>query len=138
MHQSSRILASLAGLLILATSDVRAQRVHDIRIEADPEKESYRFAPAVITARPGDVLRFRAGGGVPHSIVFEGAGLNEATREALNGAMSRRTGELSSPLLTAEGAEYRIVVPRIAAGTYHLYCLPHRAYDERARLRITK
>jgi plastocyanin len=138
MQQISRVLASLAALIILGASEVRAQRVHDIRIEADAEKETYRFAPSVITARPGDVLRFRAGSGVPHSIVFEGADLNEATREALNGAMNRRTGELSSPLLTAEGAEYRIVVPRVAPGTYHLYCLPHRAYDERARLRITK
>jgi plastocyanin len=138
MQQISRILTSLAGLLMLAASEVRAQRVHEIRIEADADKESYRFTPLVISARAGDVLRFRAGGGVPHSIVFEGAGLNEATREALNGAMNRRTGELSSPLLTAEGAEYRIVVPRIPPGTYHLYCLPHRAYDERARLRITK
>lgn len=138
MQQIRMILASMVGLAILAVSQAHAQRVHDIRIEANAEKETYRFTPPLITARPGDVLRFRAGGGVPHSIVFEGAGLNEATREALNGAMSRRTADLSSPLLTAEGADYRIVVPRVPPGIYHLYCLPHRAYDERAQLRITK
>jgi plastocyanin len=138
MQQIRMILASVVGLAILAVSQAHAQRVHDIRIEANAEQETYRFTPPLITARPGDVLRFRAGGGVPHSIVFEGAGLNEATREALNGAMNRRTADLSSPLLTAEGAEYRIVVPRVAPGIYHLYCLPHRAYDERAQLRITK
>lgn len=138
MQQIRMILASLTGLVALSVSQVHAQRVLDIRIEADAEKETYRFTPPLITARPGDVLRFRAGGGVPHSIVFEGAGLNEATREALNGAMNRRTADLSSPLLTSEGAEYRIVVPRVAPGIYHLYCLPHRAYDERAQLRITK
>jgi plastocyanin len=124
--------------MTLAVSRAHAQRVHDIRIEANPEKETYRFTPPLITARPGDVLRFRAGGGVPHSIVFEGANLNEATREALNGAMNRRTGDLSSPVLTAEGADYRIVIPRVPPGIYHLYCLPHRAYDERAQLRITR
>ena len=126
------------GLFLCGVAPLHAQRVHDIRIEANPERETYRFTPPLITARPGDILRFRAGRGVPHSIVFEGAGLNEATREALNGAMSRRTGDLSSPLLTREGAEYQIVIPRVTPGIYHLYCLPHRAYDERAQLRITK
>jgi plastocyanin len=138
MQQIRMILASVAGLVVLAVSQAHAQRVHEVRIEANAEKETYRFTPPLITAGPGDVLRFRAGGGVPHSIVFEAEGLNEATREALNGAMNRRTADLSSPLLTVEGAEYRIVVPRVPPGIYHLYCLPHRAYDERAQLRITK
>lgn len=115
-----------------------AQQVHQVRLEANPAKETFRFSPALVTARPGDVLLFKAGPGVPHSIVFESAGLSEEVKEALNGAMSRRTGDLSSPLLTAEGAIYRMVVPQIPPGTYVLYCLPHRAYDERAQLRITK
>jgi hypothetical protein len=84
------------------------------------------------------VLLFKAGPGVPHSIVFESAGLNEEAHEALNGAMSRRTGDLSSPLLTSEGAVYRMVVPQLAPGVYAFYCLPHRAYDEQAQLRVTK
>jgi len=121
----------------MATS-AQAQKRHSIRLDADAEKDSYRFAPASVTARPGDVLVFTAGRGAPHSIVFESADLNEATHEAFNGAMGRRTGDLSSPLLTAEGIEYRIVVPRIAPGVYHFYCLPHRAYDMRGELRITK
>jgi plastocyanin len=138
MQRFWSMMAGVIGLFLLSAREGQAQRVHDIRIEANAEKETYRFTPPLITARPGDVLRFRAGGGVPHSIVFEGAGLNEATREALNGSMNRRTGDLSSPLLTTEGSEYRIVVPRVAPGIYHLYCLPHRAYDERAQLRITR
>jgi plastocyanin len=115
-----------------------AQKVHDIRLEANPEKETYRFTPPLITARPGDVLLFRAGKGVPHSIVFESTGLTEAAHEALNGAMSRRAGDLSSPMLTVAGSEYRIVVPRLPPGIYHFYCLPHRAYDMRGQLRITR
>jgi plastocyanin len=138
MRQSYAIVSTLIGLFLLAAPAAQAQRVHDIRIEANSEKETYRFTPPLITARPGDVLLFRAGRGVPHSIVFEAVGLTEATREALNGAMNRRVGDLSSPLLTREGAEYRMVVPRVPPGIYQLYCLPHRAYDERAQIRITK
>jgi plastocyanin len=134
-------LKSCLVLILIVVSFGRvaeAQRVHDIRLEADPKKETYRFTPPLITARPGDVLLFRAGKGVPHSIVFESAGLTEATHEALNGSMSRRAGDLSSPMLTSEGSEYRIVVPRVPPGIYHFYCLPHRAYDMRGQLRITR
>jgi plastocyanin len=130
-------LALLIGMLSLG-GIAEAQKVHDIRLEADPEKETYRFTPPLITARPGDVLLFRAGKGVPHSIVFESTGLTEAAHEALNGAMSRRAGDLSSPMLTAQGSEYRMVVPRVPPGIYHFYCLPHRAYDMRGQLRITR
>jgi plastocyanin len=116
----------------------QAQRVHEVRLEANSERETYRFNPDRVTARPGDVLVFKAVSGVPHSIVFESAGLSDQAHEALNGAMSRRAGDLSSPLLTLQGAEYRIVIPQLTPGTYQFFCLPHRAYDMRGQLRITK
>lgn len=138
MRSSLKVLIGSLFLLALWPGVGAAQKVHDIRLEAKPEKETYRFSPVLITARPGDVLRFRAGSGTPHSIVFEGTGLSEQAREALNGAMSRRAGDLSSPLLTSEGAEYRVVLPQLPPGLYHFYCLPHRAYDMRGQLRISK
>jgi plastocyanin len=125
-------------LLLASVNGAVAQRVHEIRMDANPEKEVYRFSPAQVTARPGDVLSFKVSSGSPHSIVFEAAGLSETARAALNGAMSRRSADLSSPLLTVEGTEYRIVVPAIAPGLYSFFCLPHRAYDMRGQLRITK
>jgi plastocyanin len=138
MENLSRVgVSSVLALLALATS-AEAQKRHSVRLEADPAKDSYRFIPASISARPGDVLVFKVGRGAPHSIVFEGGDLNEATHEAVNGAMGRRAGDLSSPLLTAEGTEYRIVVPRIAPGVYQFYCLPHRVYDMRGELRVTQ
>jgi plastocyanin len=126
------------GVLLSTATPGMAQRVHEIRMEANPEKDVYRFTPAQVTARPGDVLLFKVASGSPHSIVFEGANLSETARAALNGAMTRRSADLSSPLLTADGIEYRIVVPAIAAGKYGFFCLPHRAYDMRGELRITK
>jgi plastocyanin len=126
-------VCSLVFLISSATFAV-AQRVHEIRMDANPAKEVYRFSPAQVTARPGDVLLFKVASGSPHSIVFEGTGLSETGRAAL----SRRSADLSSPLLTAEGAEYRIVVPAIAPGTYSFFCLPHRAYDMRGQLQVTK
>jgi plastocyanin len=133
-----KVLVSSLVVLVSSATAAEAQKVHEIRLDANPSKEVYRFTPPLVTARPGDVLLFRATSGTPHSIVFEGAGLSDQAHEALNGAMSRRAGDLSSPLLTLNGSEYRIVVPQIPPGIYHFYCLPHRAYDMRGQVRITK
>jgi plastocyanin len=137
MSSFLKIVICSLGLMSWANV-VMAQRVHRIQLEANPAKEVYRFSPAQVTARPGDVLLFKVESGPPHSVVFEGAGLSETARAALNGAMPRRSADLGSPLLTAEGTEYRVVVPAIAAGTYRFFCLPHRAYDMTGQLQITK
>jgi plastocyanin len=126
------------ALLLLSADMAAAQRVHSIKLDANPSKEIYRFSPAQVTARAGDVLVFKVASGAPHSIVFEASGLTETAREALNGSMNKRAGDLSSPLLTSQGAEYRIVVPQLPPGKYGFYCLPHRAYDMRGELRITR
>lgn len=131
-------LAASAALLGVRISEVEAQRVHEIRLEANAETENFRFVPARTSARPGDVLLFKTVSGTPHSIVFEASNLSAPAHEALNGAMPRRAGDLSSPLLSPVGAEYRIVVPSLAPGRYEFFCLPHRAYDMRGTLQVTK
>jgi plastocyanin len=134
MKARTRLLAVLAALGALGASRATAQEVHEIRMVAEGKRE-FRFAPASITARRGDVLLFRAVSGAPHSVVFEAGGLPPEAIEKLNAAMPRRAGELSSPLLT-EGSEYRVVVPPVPNGTYRFYCLPHRAYDMRGELTV--
>ena len=138
MASSLKALIWSLVVLVGSTTVAEGQKVHEIRLDANPDKEVYRFTPQLVTARPGDVVLFKAASGVPHSIVFEGAGLSEQAHEALNGAMSRRAGDLSSPLLTLDGSEYRVVIPQLPPGNYHFYCLPHRAYDMRGQLRIAK
>jgi plastocyanin len=138
MRSSLSVFVSVLAMLGSSAGVAHAQKTHEIRLEANPEKEVYRFTPPLVTARPGDVLLFKAGRGVPHSVVFETAGMSEQAHEALNGAMSRRTGDLSSPMLTLEGSEYRMVVPQLPPGIYQFYCLPHRAYDMRGQLRVTR
>jgi plastocyanin len=107
-----------------------------VRLIADPVKKEYRFDPSVVSVKPNDVVIFRVVSGAPHSIVFEGGGLSSQARGALNAALVRRAGDLSSPLLTNKGMEYRLVVPSLDPGSYQFYCLPHRAYDMRGELQV--
>jgi plastocyanin len=113
-----------------------AQATHEVRMEMDEKRGEYRFVPAQVSARPGDILVFSAASGAPHSVVFEARDLRGAAREALNGAMAGRSADLSSPLLTRNGSEYRITVPALPKGSYGFFCLPHRAYDMRGELTV--
>jgi plastocyanin len=134
MQAYVRAFAMAMGALALGTAPAAAQEVHEIRMVAKGKGE-FRFEPASVTARPGDVLLFRAVSGGPHSVVFEGKELSADARQKLNDALPRRAGDLSSPLLTG-GTEYRVVVPALPAGTYRYFCLPHRAYDMRGQVTV--
>lgn len=89
-----------------------------------------------LEVRPGDTLVFEVKGGAPHALGMSPAGMSPATRAAWNGALPQRVGDLRGPLLH-QGDSYHIVVPRgLAAGTYRIFCLAHRAYDEAIELEI--
>jgi plastocyanin len=133
--RSLRLLfAPLAALATASAAPAHAQKVHEIRLEHDAAAHEYRFSPATISARAGDVLVFKVTGGGDHGIVFEG-NMPAAARAALSAAMPRRVGDLSGPMLGPR-AEYRITLPALPAGLYRFYCLPHRAYDEAGTLTI--
>jgi plastocyanin len=134
MREHWRVVGVLAGLLALGTVSAAAQEVHEIRMVSTGKGE-FRYVPASVSARGGDVLLFRAVSGAPHSVVFEDRNLTAQDRQRLNAALARRSSDHSSPLLT-EGAEYRFVVPPLTAGTYRFFCLPHRAYDMRGELTV--
>lgn len=124
------------ALMLLGVGAVpaSAQATHVVRLIADASKNDYRFEPAKLTVQPNDVIVFRVASGAPHSVVFEGGGLSPGVRGAINSALPGRSGDLSSPLLTAAGKDYRMVVPQVPAGSYPFYCLPHRAYDMRGEM----
>ncbi len=135
--ESHSLMAAI--VLVLALFVVRssaAQATHLVKFQADTAAGEYKFEPAVVVAHPHDVLVFQLVNGGPHNITFESAGLSPQAHDALNAALPRRSADLTSPLLTAPGAEYRVVVPSIPPGHYRFFCLPHRAYDERGELRV--
>jgi plastocyanin len=134
MTRSTRTLLVLSAALSGVTAVAQAQKTHEIQLEANREKDVYRFSPARVTAAPGDILVFKVVSGAPHSIVFEGKELPAAARTALSQALGSRQGELTSPMLAKNGAVYRLVVPKLPEGNYPYFCLPHRAYDMRGEI----
>jgi plastocyanin len=137
-HAKQLLPALVAVAAALRGASAGAQTVHIVRLEVDAAREVYRFVPARVTARPGDVLRFRVSSGSPHNITFEGDRLPPGARDALNSAMPARTGDLSSPVMDRAGAEYRMVVPPLPPGRYPFFCTPHRVYDMRGELIVVR
>jgi plastocyanin len=137
-YRSPSLAPLLAAALVASASafapSLSAQTVHEIRLEHDAARHEYRFNPGTVTAQAGDVLVFKVTGGGDHGIAFEDA-MSPGARAALSAAMPRRVADLSGPLLGPR-AEYRITLPRLPAGEYRFYCLPHRAYDEVGTLTI--
>jgi len=125
-------VAALTRLLAPPACD--AQTTHIIRLEVDRERDVHRFVPARISAKAGDVLIFRVSSGAPHALGFEPAGLSTAARIVLQAAMPDPTADLQGPVLSKNGMEYRVTVPRLPPGTYRFYSTPHRAYEMRGEL----
>ncbi len=136
MHSWMRIIGPALALTAGMAATSYAQTIYEVALEADADRDEYRFSPSTVKAKPGDVLVFKLRNGAPHSIVFEEKGLSRPAHEALNAVMPRRSADLSSPLLTENGTEYRMTVPQLPAGVYRFFCLPHRAYDMRGELRV--
>jgi plastocyanin len=132
----SSAAAICLALVFWPTQPGAAQATHVVKFRADTAAGEYRFEPAVVVVHPHDVVVFQLVNGAPHNITFESADLSPQAHDALNAALPRRSADLTSPLLTAPGAEYRVVVPSIPPGRYRYFCLPHRAYDERGELRV--
>jgi plastocyanin len=136
MRSALKTLMAGVAVSFLLSASAAAQATHVVRLIADPTKDDYRFDPADVTVSAGDMVVFRVASGAPHSVVFEGEGLSPAVHGAINAAIPNRSGDLSSPLLTAPGKDLRFVVPQLPAGSYRFYCLPHRAYDMRGALTV--
>jgi plastocyanin len=127
----------LVGLLaVVVAAQLGGQTVHEVELRGDLAEGDYGFAPAEISARPGDVLRFRVLSGAPHSIAFDSTGLARAAKAALNRAMPGRVSQLRGPLLVREGETYRMMVPRLPSGRYRFYCLTHQVYEAAGTLVI--
>jgi plastocyanin len=125
----------VAALLGLALPDIAAaQTTHIIRLEVDTERDVHRFVPGRITARAGDVLIFRVSSGAPHALAFERRGLSTTARDLLQAALPDAASDLQGPVLPRNGMEYKLIVPRLPAGTYRFYSTPHRAYEMHGEL----
>jgi plastocyanin len=93
-------------------------RILDVRVQR--RVDGVEFDPAVVAARPGDVLRFTAGDTQGHAIAFDGARLGAGVRDFLE-----RTGQLRGPPLPDPGTSWIVSLDGAPPGIYPFRCLTH-------------
>jgi plastocyanin len=131
---------SLVALPVLALGLVAAARpvapptTHRIRmVQAGSQ---YKFDPATLTIKVGDIVQFQNVSGGPHNIQFDKDHIPAGAKEVLNRAMARRQGDLMGPFLTAANELYSISFAGAPKGTYVFFCLPHQALGMKGTITV--
>jgi plastocyanin len=107
---------------------------HDVNMELDGS--TYKFEPAALTIKTGDVVVFHDVSGGPHNVSFYADSIPAGAAAALDAGMPDKTGTLAGPLLIEANATYRVSFAGAPAGTYRLYCLPHTAMNMKATITV--
>ena len=137
MKKSSHITILLAVALAVSAFSLRGERgAAKIVVRMVGNEKGYRFEPASITARVGDVVRFVNVSGGPHNVAFWEDRIPAGTAATLQKNMGQTIGPLSGALLTEPNEVYTISLAGLRAGTYNYYCLPHQAMNMTGRIKI--
>jgi plastocyanin len=89
-------------------------------------RDKAAFEPNRITIAPGATVRFINVSGGPHNIAFWSDSIPRNARSALNDAMVRHMGALTSLMLATPNETYEVTFPAGAPkGVYKGYCQPH-------------
>src|SRR5262249_51051629 len=90
--------------------------------------DSYRFAPANLTIRRGDGVRWTIVSGPGHNVTFWPDSIPTGAANILQRNMAQPSGPLASPLLINAGQTYLVSFAGVPPGTYHYYCAPHLVF----------
>ena len=107
---------------------------HDVNMVLDGS--NYKFDPAELTIKAGDVVNFHNKSGGPHNVSFWADSIPSGAADALKGGMPDQMAPLEGPLLTEQDAVYKVAFTGTPAGDYKYYCLPHLALGMHGKITV--
>ena len=107
---------------------------HDVNMVL--EGNAYKYVPADLTIKAGDVVRFHNKSGGPHNVSFWTDSIPSGAADVLKGTMPDQMAPLEGPLLTEPDAIYTISFAGAPAGDYKFYCLPHLALGMHGKVTV--
>ena len=99
------------------------------------EGSEYKFSPASLTIKAGDMVRFKDVSGGPHNVQFYADSIPAGAAAALDAGMPDKMGSLMSPMVETGGA-YTISFAGAPTGDYRYYCLPHQAMGMKGMITV--
>ena len=107
---------------------------HDVNMVLDGS--TYKYDPAELTIKAGDVVTFHNKSGGPHNVSFWTDSIPSGAADVLKGTMPDQMAPLEGPLLTEPDAAYKISFTGAPTGEYKFYCLPHLALGMHGKLTV--
>ena len=107
---------------------------HDVNMVL--EGSTYKFDPAELTIKAGDVINFHNKSGGPHNVSFWSDSIPSGAADALKAGMPDQMAPLEGPLLTEPDAVYKVSFAGAPAGEYKFYCLPHLALGMHGKVKV--
>ncbi|HUR94949.1 MAG TPA: plastocyanin/azurin family copper-binding protein [Gemmatimonadales bacterium] len=107
---------------------------HDVNMVLDGS--SYKFDPAELTIKAGDVVNFHNKSGGPHNVSFWADSVPAGAADPLKAGMADQMAPLEGPLLTEPDAVYKVAFGSAPAGEYKYYCLPHLALGMKGKITV--
>lgn len=98
----------------------------------------YRFVPADLTIKSGDMVKFTNMANMAHNVQFFADSIPAGAAAILDANMPNRMGPLASNLLTAQGETYTISFAGAPVGVYKFNCLPHAATGMHGSITVTQ
>jgi plastocyanin len=99
---------------------------------------TYKYDPATISAKAGDVIRFHNKSGGPHNVAFDAAGIPSGSAGAIDAALgATKMGPLMGALLVEPDAIFTFSTAGLPAGAYNFHCTPHQALGMKGVLTIS-
>jgi plastocyanin len=109
---------------------------YDVNMEFDGK--TYRYVPAILTIKSGDVINFHNKSGGPHNVSFWADSIPAGAAAVLGANMPNQIQPLSGSMIVEPDAIYTISFAGAPAGEYKFYCLPHLAMGMTGVLTVTQ
>jgi plastocyanin len=107
---------------------------HDVNMTL--EGSTYKFDPAELTIKTGDVVTFHNKSGGPHNVSFWADSIPAGAADKLKASMPDQMAPLEGPLLTEQDGTYKVGFGGAPAGVYKFYCLPHLALGMHGKITV--
>ena len=107
---------------------------HDVNMVL--EGSTYKFDPAELTIKSGDVVNFHNKTGGPHNVSFWADSIPAGAADKLKAGMPDQMAPLEGPLLTEPEGVYKVTFAGAPTGDYKFYCLPHLALGMHGKITV--
>ena len=117
-----------------AAASAAGGATHDVNMVL--EGSTYKYDPAELTIKAGDVVNFHNKSGGPHNVSFWADSIPAGGADPLKAGMADQMAPLEGPLLTEPDAVYKVSFAGAPTGDYKFYCLPHLALGMKGKITV--